>query len=254
MLPQHALDLGPVAVRRRDHPAHSHHRLADEGCDAVWPMLLDRRTKLRDERVCIRAQRRRRQMDEPRRERPEPLLERRDAGCRQRSRADAVVRGLARDDEVPIGLAARVPREPHELDRRLDALRTAVREEDSVEPVRRELGKARREPDRRLVREVPERRVELELLDLRGRDARELLAPVPDRALPQPACPVHVLPAVDVPERRTLAPRPDDRRRRRSHDRMRMQHVRLIELGQVHNVCLTVFSVVYSSIVCGPCS
>ena len=193
-------------------------------------------------------------MDEARRKRAEALLQRRDAGGGERRRADAVIRGLARDDDVSLRPALGVPGETDELDRGLDALRASVREEHVVKPRRRKLGELRRETDRRLVREVPERRVELEPAHLHGRRLGELRAAVADGALPEPARAVDVLVPLDVPETSAVAARPDDRILGTPDDRVRMDHMSAIELVQVHSACRTVLKVVYSSIVCGPCS
>jgi hypothetical protein len=188
------------------------------------------------------------------RQRAEALLERRDAGRGERRGADAVVGGLPGKDHSALRRALRVPREPHELDRRLDALGAAVREEDMVEPGRRELGELRGEADRRFVGEVPERRVELECAHLLGGDVRELRAPVPDGALPEPARAVDVLLSLVVPEQRALPARPDDRLLRAADDGVRVNDVRAVELRQSHSAFRTVFKLVYSSIVSGPCS
>ena len=88
----------------------------------------------------------------------------------------------------------------------------------------------------------------------RGR-VGELRPPMPDGALPQAAGAVDVLVAVDVPEPGALTARPDERLGGLSDDGVRMDHVCPVERGQVsHTAFLTVLSVVYSSIVCGPCS
>ncbi len=80
-----------------------------------------------------------------------------------------------------------------------------------------------------------------------------------DGALPEPARSVDVLLAVRVPERRAGPAHEDERLGRPSDDRVGMEHVRHVEAGKLgrgdaHSWFLTVFSTVYSSIVCGPCS
>ena len=194
--------------------------------------LGDRLLELADELVDVRAQGRSREVDEAGWQRIESLLQRREAGRSERGRADAVVRRLAREDQVAVGLSGRVPGEPDELQRGLDSLRAAVGEEDVVEPGRRKLREPGGEPDRRLVGEVPERGIELELRHLLGGDAPELLPAMADGALPEAARAIDVLLAVDVPEQCSLAARPDDRRRRTAHDGMGMDDVRGVELGE----------------------
>jgi hypothetical protein len=82
---------------------------------------------------------------------------------------------------------------------------------------------------------------------------------VADGALPEAARPVHVLLSVRVPERRSLAADEDHGLLRLADDGVRVQHVRHVEASELarlhrHSWFLTVFIVVYSSIVCGPCS
>jgi hypothetical protein len=87
---------------------------------------------------------------------------------------------------------------------------------------------------------------------------------VADGALPEAARAVDVLAPLGVPEQRALAAHPHDGRIGMADDRMRVDDVRGIEPRELllerllrrlrHTAFLTVFNVVYSSIVCGPCS
>jgi hypothetical protein len=168
----------------------------------------------------------------PERQRPEALLQRRDPRGRERAVADAVVGHLReRIRCAPAGrcachasraslIAVSIPSEPPFVKKTWSSPRGA--------------SSARRaaSSDRRLVREVPERRVELEPSPSARRPPRaSSLRPWPTGALPEAAGAVDVLVAVDVPQARARAARPDDRGGRRADDRVRMDHVRGVELG-----------------------
>ena len=127
-----------------------------------------------------------------------------------------------REDERALGLAAVVVVETCHLDRALAALRAAVREEDLLDPVRRELDEPVRELRGALVAEVPEHRRVLELGHLRGGHLCELGAAVPDLAELDAAERVEVLTALGVEVARALAAHEQQRRPREAP---RMDHV-----------------------------
>ena len=101
------------------------------------------------------------------------VAQRRDAGDRERPHRRAVVRGLAGDDLVALGLTDRPEVLPGQLPRRLDRLGAAGGEEDPVQVAGRELGELGGELDRRRVRVAPDREV-LERLGLLARGLGEL--------------------------------------------------------------------------------
>jgi hypothetical protein len=144
-----------------------------------------------------------------------------------------VIAELPREDDVAARRPGVLPREPAQLHGHGGALGPAAREVHARQSVTGELRQTGGEPDRRLVRELPERGVELELVQLLGGRARQLGPSVPDRALPQPARAVDVLVAVAVPQERALPAHEHGRRLGPSDHLVRMDDVGTVEPVQL---------------------
>ena len=124
---------------------------------------------------------------------------------RQRDAAeiDAVVRALARHEDVAAALAARLVIRERDLHRRVDGLRSGVRKEDAIQVARRELGHARGELELLRMR-AQEWRTEVELAQLPADGIRDLLATVPGGYAEQTAGSIDDLVAAIVPQPHAL--------------------------------------------------
>ena len=202
----HALE---VALGRHEAAAGVLHRLQEDRRDRLGPLELD---PLGDrvgevlgavagrEAVEVRV----RDVAAAGRERLERRAQARDARGGDRAQRRAVVGRLAGDDLRLVRVAGELVVLAHELDRALDRLRAAAREEDAVEVPGRERGDLRRQLDRRRVRVGPVGE-EPELLGLVGAGLRDVGAAVADVDAEQRAEPVEVAVAVLVPDVATLA-------------------------------------------------
>ena len=191
-----ALDLGPVAVGRRDHAARADHRLADEPGGALAELVEDPGEVLgivvRD--LCDVAD-----------ERAVPVADARDAGEGRPVGVRAVVREATRQDHRPLRPADERPVAPDDLGRRVDRLAAARAEEDRGVGDRRQLGHALGEAEGRLVRVVAEDVVRRERPELLADGVGDLRAPVADVREPQAGGRVEVLAPVGVPDAAALA-------------------------------------------------
>ena len=209
----------PVLGRRHDHTADRQHRLADERRDALGAEPRDRLLELAQAVVegilaaveLLAVGVRRRQVVEAARQLADADLEPRETARRERAVRHAVVGVREREDERALGLAALVVVETRHLDRALAALRAAVREEDLVDPVRRELDQPVCELGGALVAEVPEHRRVLELRHLRRRNLCDLGPAVADLAQLDAAERVEVLTTLRVEVARPLAANEQER-------------------------------------------
>ena len=129
-----ALDLGPVAVGRRDRAAGADHRLADEGGGAA--RRARRATRARSAGSSCGD------LGDVADERAVAVADGRDPGERGAVGVRAVVREAARHDHRPLRLPDERPVAPDDLRRRVDRLAAAGAEEDGGVGDGRQLGDA----------------------------------------------------------------------------------------------------------------
>ena len=203
----------PVVVRRHEHAADAHDRLADERRDLVRADARDGLLELVDEEVgrvltvveVAAVGPRRRDVRDVGQHRAETVVVDVEARGGAAAVRDAVIAVAPRDDPVAALSTEAVVVVPRHLERGLVALGAAAGEVDVVDVVGRDARELGRERDRLVVGELPERREVLERRDLLGGDLRELLASVPDLREPEATGRVEVLLAVHVGERGVLA-------------------------------------------------
>ena len=129
-----------VAVGRREAAAGVLHRLEDHGGDRVRALeldaLADRLGELHRIVALVAVHVRVRDVGDAGRQRLERLAQRGDARRGERAERRAVVGGVARDDLRLQRLAVELVELARQLDRGLDRLAAAAREEDAVEVAR----------------------------------------------------------------------------------------------------------------------
>ncbi|MEA3078410.1 MAG: hypothetical protein QOF60_3318 [Actinomycetota bacterium] len=185
---------GEVAVGRRKHATRAHDRLGDDGGDAMGTVPGD---DLVDRGQVVVGH-----LDYVAEQRAEARLVERKAGGGHRSVGHPVVRRRAADDDGAIGGAGSVVGQAGQLQRRVDRLGTAARQEHAGRRHRCDRNQLGRQRVGHRIGEAVERMEGREPRRL-GRDGRhDLTPPVPDLAVPEAGQCVDVLTPVRVGDRR----------------------------------------------------